>query len=449
MLGRILVVDDEANNRDLLSRRLTRRDYQVVTAASAYEALSILNDEEFDLLILDIMMPGMSGLEMLTVVRQSFSSSQLPVIMATAKSDSEDVVEALNRGANDYVTKPLDMPVTLARIERALKERNATLALAKMNQSLLLSQSASGTAEVTTDHSGDVTSESQEGKLAAAERPTKPLAVGGSIGKYKLRDTLGVGGSGKVFLGYDPLIERKVAIKVLSEKYSTDRVWTERFLKEAKAIGQLDHPNIISIYDVNVDQGFLYIVMEYAEHGNLKGRTNEQGPLTLAEACRCIVEAAHGLNAAHDNRLIHRDVKPDNLLLSASDQIKVSDFGIVKNQEEDLDDPGLTREGRRIGTPLYMSPEQVKMQEVDRRADIYSLGGTFFFLLTGKPPFLASTIDEVTAAHLKDPRPDPASINHDLPVTCAAVIAKAMAIERDDRYASMLEFADAVEAIVS
>lgn len=415
MLGRILVVDDEATNRDLLSRRLAKRDYEPITAASAYEGLAILAEEEIDLVILDIMMPGMSGMEMLTVIRQTYSSSQLPVIMATAKTDSEDVVEALKRGANDYILKPLDMPVAFARIEKALKERQTTVALEKMNKDLLSSQSRSSFGDTTTHHSVDATSLSARQNKGSARLKPLPTSPGETIGKYEVRRTLGVGGSGKVYLAYDPLIERQVAIKVLSKKYSDDHIWTQRFLMEAKATGQLDHPNVISVYDVNTHQGSLYIVMEYAEGGNLKTRTKKQGPPELAEACRCMIEAAEGLHAAHQRNLIHRDVKPDNLLFSATDQIKVSDFGIVKYQAGDTRDLELTTEGKRIGTPMYMSPEQIRVQEVDCRTDIYALGGTFYFLLTGKTPYSGSTIDDVTTAHLKDPRPDPSKFNPDLP----------------------------------
>ncbi len=451
MLGRILVVDDEAMNRDLLSRRLAKRDYETITAASAYEALAILGEQEIDLVILDIMMPGMSGMEMLTVVRQTYSSSQLPVIMATAKTDSEDVVEALNRGANDYILKPLDMPVAFARIERALKERKTTVALEKMNKDLLSSQSRSSFGDTTTHHSVDATSLSARYKKGST--PPKPAATSlaatspATIGKYEIRKTLGVGGSGKVYLAYDPLIERQVAIKVLSKKYSEDHVWTQRFLMEAKATGQLDHPNVISVYDVNMHNGSLYIVMEYAEGGNLKIRTSKQGPPDLLEACRCISEAAQGLHAAHQSDLVHRDVKPDNLLFSATDQIKVSDFGIVKYQTGDTRDLELTTEGKRIGTPMYMSPEQIRVQQVDARTDIYALGGTFYFLLTGKTPFSGSTIDDVTAAHLKDARPDPLLCNPDLPAACTETIAKAMAVDPEDRFQTMLDFIKAIQAL--
>ncbi|NND96229.1 MAG: protein kinase [Pirellulaceae bacterium] len=447
MLGRILVVDDEPMNRDMLSRRLTKRDYEAVTAASAYEALAILEDQDIDLVILDIMMPGMSGLEMLAVVRQSASSSQIPIIMATAKADSEDVVEALNRGANDYVLKPLDMPVVFARIERAIRERKTTVALERMNRDLLSNQNRSSLGDTTTHVSVDQTSQSKdrvEQKLGSRSSGLAPVQT---ISKYEIRKTLGTGGSGKVYLAYDPLIEREVAIKVLSKKFSDNNVWTQRFLLEAQATGQIDHPNIISVYDVNMHEGSLYIVMEYAENGNLKTRTVQQGPPGLNESCRCVIEAARGLHAAHENNLVHRDVKPDNLLLTVLDQVKVSDFGIVKFQTGDTRDLELTGEGKRIGTPMYMSPEQIRLQEVDARTDIYALGATFYFLLTGTPPYGGMTIDDVTASHLKDPRPDPLRVNPELPAACTQIIAKSMAVDPDQRYQTMLSFLTAIESM--
>jgi DNA-binding response OmpR family regulator len=446
MLARILVVDDEDMNRDMLSRRLAKRDYEVLTAASAYDALAILDEQQIDLIILDVMMPGMSGMEMLTVVRQKYSSSQLPVIMATAKADSENVVDALGRGANDHVTKPLDMPVVMARIERVLAAHKTTSALEKLNKDLLnqnrlpvektMHLSNTPTSEITIQTSGK---EQPQG--------SKLPPIGNKIGKYKIRKTLGVGGSGLVYLAYDPLIEREVAIKVLSPGFSQNKVRTQRFLMEARSAGRLDHPNIISVYDVNMHQGRLYIVMEYAAGGNLYSRTTELGPPPLAEACRYVIEAAQGLQIAHESNLVHRDVKPENLLLSSTEQVKVTDFGIVKCQDGETQELQLTSEGSQLGTPMYMSPEQGRMQQVDARTDVYSLGGTFYFLMTGTSPFLGESVNDLIAAHLKDPRPNPRQLNPGLSHSCTEIIAKAMAIDPAERYQTMLEFIDAVQTL--
>ena len=258
------------------------------------------------------------------------------------------------------------------------------------------------------------------------------------IGKYEIRQLLGRGGMGEVHLGFDPLIEREVAIKILAEKISENERALKRFLAEARAVGKLNHPNCIAIYDIDKDSGRYFIVMELARGGSVAALLKDRVRLPLQEAGQIAIQAAHGLQAAHAAGLIHRDVKPENLMLASDNVVKLVDFGVAKDVDR-KSEMAMTADGQMVGTPLYMSPEQIEAKSIDARTDIYSLGASFYYLLTGEPPFMGDSITQVLLAHVRDDRPDPQKLDPELPVGCGQLIAKAMAIDPAERYQSMLE----------
>jgi serine/threonine protein kinase len=268
-----------------------------------------------------------------------------------------------------------------------------------------------------------------------------------TIGKFECRELLGKGGMGSVYLGFDPLIEREVAIKVLPKSLSEDETAITRFLVEARAIGQLNHPNVIAIYDIGRHDDRFFIVTELAPGGNVASLMKEQGRMSFADACGITLHAARGLQAAHSAGIVHRDVKPENLMLSADKMVKLVDFGLAKaiDRSRQL---AITAKGQILGTPMYMAPEQIEDGDVDARTDIYSLGATFYHLLTGQPPFDADTITKVLFAHVSGPRPDPRKLAPNLPASCSDVIAKAMAIDPANRYETMGALIEDVEHLL-
>jgi serine/threonine protein kinase len=268
------------------------------------------------------------------------------------------------------------------------------------------------------------------------------------IGKYECRMLLGKGGMGAVYLGFDPLIEREVAIKILPKTLSADETAISRFLAEARAIGQLNHPNVIAIYDIGKHDDHYFIVMELARGGNVSSLVKEQGGrVSFSDACHIALDAARGLQAAHSAGIVHRDVKPENLMLSADKQVKLVDFGLAKaiDRSEQL---SITAPGQILGTPMYMAPEQIENGDIDARTDIYSWGATFCSLLTGKPPFDVDSITKVLFAHVGGPRPDPCEVDPSLPSACTNVIAKAMAIDPSERYETMTELIADLESLL-
>jgi serine/threonine protein kinase len=273
---------------------------------------------------------------------------------------------------------------------------------------------------------------------------------GTSIGKYAVRSLLGQGGMGAVYLAFDPLIEREVAIKVLSPEISKNPTALQRFLGEARAIGRLNHPNVVSIYDIDQWNGQYYLVMELLSGGNAGDAVRSRGSLDWKDACRIAAQAAQGLAAAHAAGMVHRDIKPENLMLTKDGVVKVVDFGLSKLVEANDDTrTAVTKAGQILGTPHYMSPEQFESTEIDARADIYSLGATLFRLLTGRYPYQDSpSVLQVMTAHLTKPVPNPSQYVPSIPKEFDRIVGRAMAKRANDRYSAVAELASDLLALV-
>ncbi len=253
---------------------------------------------------------------------------------------------------------------------------------------------------------------------------------------------IGRGGMGVVYEARDPALNRPVAIKVLSPGGSGPGGDTRRFRREAEAAAQVNHPNCVQIYDIGEEGGQPFLVMELVPGANAGALVAKAGRLAWADATRIIVAACKGLTAIHDRGLIHRDVKPSNLLISETGAVKLADFGLARIVGEAT--LSLTGE-RTLGTPHYMSPEQCMNESVDPRTDVYALGATYFTLLVGRPPFQAERDLQVMFAHCNNPVPDACALVPELPAICGEVIRKAMAKPPIDRYQSAADLQAALE----
>jgi urea transport system substrate-binding protein len=262
--------------------------------------------------------------------------------------------------------------------------------------------------------------------------------VGRRLGKYDVIAVLGSGGMGVVYKAHDSLIERDVAIKVLPRELSENPTILRRFLAEAKSAGRLNHPNAVAIYEVARDNQTDYLVMEFVPGGSVADQLVKRGPLPVAEATRILAEACKGIAAAHAVELVHRDVKPANLLLALDGSVKVADFGLAKGPTSNSEQ--VTQAGTVVGTPYFMSPEQCEGRTVDHRSDLYSLGATYYSLLTGANPYeKAGSVMQVMYGHCQGPILDPRELNAAVPAACAQIIAQATAKLPDGRYRSAAE----------
>lgn len=272
--------------------------------------------------------------------------------------------------------------------------------------------------------------------------------IGRTLGKYVITEVLGIGGMGIVLKGHDPSIDRNVAIKVLPRQFSANQNNLERFLSEAKSAGRLNHPNVVTIHEVAQDGQTQFLVMELVSGGSAASYLEKNGPFSVPEATRLMIEVCRGVTAAHRNNLVHRDLKPANILLSEEGAAKISDFGLAKNFADDL--LHVTQEGQLVGTPYFMSPEQCESKPVDNRSDIYSLGATYYTLLTGGFPYGESdSVVKVMFKHCHDPAPDPRKIRAEVPLACANIIQRAMAIQPGERYQTTDEMRADLEEVLA
>jgi serine/threonine-protein kinase len=262
-------------------------------------------------------------------------------------------------------------------------------------------------------------------------------------GRYELEELVGTGGMSSVYRAHDRLLERDVALKVLHQQFTADDDYVERFRREARSVAQLSHPNIVTVIDRGEQDGRQFIVFEYVDGENLKTLVERQGPLPVHEAITLTLQVARALGFAHEHGLVHRDVKPQNVLLNGNGEAKVTDFGIARSLEVH---GGLTQTGTVLGTSDYIAPEQARGARANAQSDIYSLGAVLYELLTGDVPFPGDNFVAVAMRHINEPVPSVREQRPDVSPRLDAVIRRAMAKDPRDRFGSMDELCRELEA---
>lgn len=381
----ILVIDDSGENRFYIRRRLSQDGYDVTEAASGPEGLELLSNSPVDLVILDMQMPGMDGLDTLAELRRRHPFRRLPVLMLSADTQTSSKVEALERGADDYLPKPIEYDFLKAKLRQYLRP------------------------------------------------PAVPTPeVGHTFAHYTLLELLGEGGMGRVFRAEDVRLGREVALKVM---IGTPKDGMPRLLREARALSSLELPNLTRIYEVG-ELPLPFIAMELVQ-GQEMTRCKAARP---RQAAAWIAEVADTLHAVHEHGILHRDLKPSNLMLSDSGQVKILDFGLAKNvHSEDQ----LTRTGELWGTPIYMAPEHfdLSLGPVDQASDVYALGVILYQLLAGHPPFRNESLGVLITDILHAPVPPlPSSVHHELARICMGALARSKA----KRFPDAGDFAEAL-----
>ena len=257
-------------------------------------------------------------------------------------------------------------------------------------------------------------------------------------GRYRLEAKLGSGGMSTVYLARDETLDRPVAVKVMHREMSEQPDQLERFRQEARAVAKLSHPNVVSVIDAGEDGGYPYIVFEYVEGETLKQRIARVGALDVQEAIAYAIEIARGLTVAHARKMVHRDIKPQNILIDAEGRAKLTDFGISRQLEQD----GMTATGRVLGTTDYVAPEQAMGQGADPRSDIYSLGVVLYEMLVGQVPFHADSQVGVAMKHVNEELPDVQRRRPEVSAAVALVVERATAKKPAERYQQIGEMID-------
>ncbi len=261
-----------------------------------------------------------------------------------------------------------------------------------------------------------------------------------TLGRYLIEAELGQGAMGTVYKARDPMLDRVVAIKTISLNLPKDEVaeYEARFYQEAKAAGQLSHPNIVTIYDIGKSEDLAYMAMEFLEGEELRNLLRADTPVPIDQALEIGAQVAEGLQYAHERQVVHRDIKPGNVMVLSDGMIKITDFGIARMRNNEVK----TMTGVILGSPKYMSPEQVAGKRADHRSDIFSVGVVVYEMLTGTSPFVADNIHGVMYQTLNFNPPAPKTLNPDLPQVMNYIIAKALAKNLDDRYQAAKDLAN-------
>jgi len=394
--GSLLVVDDNPDNRQVLSFHLRADGFVVREAGDGAEALRLLSAGGIDLVLLDVMMPGMSGIEILRRVRVRHAPAELPVIMVTALDGSPDVVSALDAGANDYVTKPLDFPVVVARVRAQLRSRPPA---------------------------------------PASGPPAGQELLPGVVleGRYRIEGAIGSGSFGSVYHAVQLELDRPVAVKVLKSGALGHEAGMERFRREAVTACRVNHPNAVAILDYGVSAGRLpFLVMELLEGRSLAAELKETPVLPVRRSVEILSPVCQALDAAHQAGIVHRDVKPANVFLHRAawgEVPKVVDFGIAKILDEAALEQHATMEGWIVGTPAFMAPERFGSGPADGRADVYSVGVTLFLALSGRLPFevpRSEPLKAVAELHRHAAPPSLRAANPSVPVELEQILVRAL-----------------------
>lgn len=453
---RLLVVDDEAGTRDLLTTFFTKKGFVVTTAADGLEALGLV--EGADAVLLDMMMPGLDGLEVLR--RWRAQGAAVPVVLLTAVTSTDAVVAAMQAGAQDYVTKPFSLPVLLARVQRLLEAppvadeddvvEEGDLDVVEEHDDLVIMAPA---VPDDADHDADdieaptvaaaspVTSSllsrlKQMTRLITSDQRTGLTPGQVLAGRYRLSEPLGSGSFGAVWRARHIELDVDVAVKVLhrsSPPIRPGETALESFRKEAMLAARLSSPHAVRVNDFGVtDDGDAFLVMELLLGESLRQRLTRHGPLAVDFVCAAVADVCDALAAAHRHGVVHRDVKALNVFVADVDDdgphttIKLIDFGAAADLDDEATGAVL------VGTPSHMAPERFLDPRGTPASDVYAVGVMLYQLLTGAMPWVADNVQGLARHHERTPVPRPSARREGI-VDCDDVVGAAMAKEPSAR----------------
>jgi CheY-like chemotaxis protein len=424
----VLVVDDHDTNRDILSRYLERHGHRVSTASGGRQALSLLADRPFDLVLLDIVMPDMNGYQVLQHLKADQSLSQIPVIFISALDDTLGKVQAFRAGGVDYVTKPFQADEVIARVENQLKISRLQKDLGRQNQELLRKNEELTQAQRRTDLVFSALAEALPGTVID--------------GKYRLDEKIGAGGFGAVYRGRHLGLDLPVAIKVFRPLPGNDTPDAlERFCQEGIAASRIRHPNVVEIHDNGISStGIAYLVMELLQGRTLAAELADSPQLPPQRTVEILLPVCQTLAEFHAAGIVHRDIKPENIYLHrgrSGEVVKLLDFGLSKIWASPDEQTHLTTSlGCAVaGTPAYMAPERLLDMAYDGRSDVYSLGVIMYRMLCGRAPFETDGNAKFAVAMLQltaEP-PSMSALNPALPPGLADLVGRMLSKDPDGR----------------
>lgn len=447
----ILIVDDEQNFLKSINFRLRSEDItNIECCQNSCEVLPRLKKKKYSLILLDLIMPLMRGEELLPKIIEKYP--KIPVIVITADKDIEKAIDCIRKGAIDYLVKPVDTPRLLEKIRKGLYSfGNPPLEIIKISTKIKdkkidrdnvgLFYALGQLYEKNEDYGKaadlyrdiakfDPNYTGIHEKLERIEKLKRDIIRIYHKERYEIIEKVGKGGIGIVYKARDTILDRMVALKILHQRPDLGNIDIKRFISEAKKVAKLHHLNIVSVYDCGQSENSCFISMEFVEGKDLDTIIREKGPMPISDIMIIAKKLFTALARSHKNGVIHRDIKPGNIMITYENEIKVVDFGIAVLR----DDSKKEVRDLILGTPAYMSPEQIKNFTADHLSDIYSAGVTLFYLVTGVVPFKGPSPLEIIEKHLYQPAPSVKAYRNDVPDKLIQVIEKCMEKNKSDRY---------------
>lgn len=397
----ILVVHYQQEVRSYLQSLLQEAGFSVQSVSSGAEALSLIRKDKPQLILLDVEMPEIPGDELCKIIKQDPTLQDIVVFILTSRGDLDTKLACFASGAEEYLVQPVDSRELTARVARFIRLIDR---LKTPRPSVRQKRQQPKPVEARPEQEKDVLSPGSNvpleiGSLALSDYSFVQFQT--TYGVYRVESLVGRGGMGQVYKARDELLERYVAIKVLASKLSSSPEFVERFRREAKVLASINHSGIASIYSFSEQKGEHYFAMQWCSGGSVAEliKTRQVDPLNAVDI---VLQCARALLAASKKGIVHRDIKPSNIMFDENQLIKLVDFGLAFAKQISAN---LTQGSEFLGTPSYMAPEQAKSPSVDHRADIYSLGITFYHMLYGKLPFEATSAVDMVIKHSLQPFP--------------------------------------------
>jgi eukaryotic-like serine/threonine-protein kinase len=425
--GRVLLVDDQDELRQLFRRTLLKDGHEIVTASNGRAAIEHARQDRFDVVISDVRMPDMGGVELLQELHEQ--DPDLPVLLVSGSPDLDTAMKAVQFGAFEYLVKPVPFDKLRASTARAIQVRRK-----RAEAEQVLEQHRSGS-RLRTRPAVERERESWSGELLA--------------GRYRLGRMVGSGGMGGVYEATrEDLGQMRVAVKVLHEALATDEALLKRFRREAETVGLINHPNIVRILDFHAETSEpAFLVMELLDGVSLRQELLRHGPFSAQRLAFIAKQILAALAAVHRAHVIHRDMKPENVFLTSmsglGDIVKVLDFGVAKTLTRPAGET-LTQVGMVLGTPTYMAPEQARGAPIDARSDLYSVAAIMYECLGGRAPFCGDSYNALLFAIQQGKPPPLTELREDLDPELVSVVERGMASEADDRFQSAEDMAQAL-----
>jgi CheY-like chemotaxis protein/tRNA A-37 threonylcarbamoyl transferase component Bud32 len=419
--GRIVLVEDSDEVRRFAKMLLTRKDFEVTDYPDGLVAYEAIIQNPPDLIVSDVQMPRMDGLELTSRIREHYTKRELPIVLVSVMSEEEDIVRGFEAGANDYLVKPYRTTELLAKVSVLLKEgpflrQNDEPELPQQDTSLV--------------------------KLGCADTRAVQLNKGTSsnvryfFDKYEIIGEFGRGGMGTVYKAKKRDDGRQVALKVLAPRLSENRTSIARFLREIKLLSDITSPHVVRVYDHGYDGGRYFLAMEAVDGESLDRIVVNSGPLDEKLVATIFMQVAEALTALSEHQLVHRDVKPANILVCENGAVKLVDFGLAKHQQDDLN---LSESGYALGTPYYIAPEIIEGGVANSQSDLFALGVSLFEVVTGRRPFPGVVPYQIFRLIVSGNRPNPIDHRPDLSADLAAITNKLLERDCQDRYRTPAE----------